>query len=852
MTALPVSFRIAARELRAGTRGFRLFIACLILGVAAIAGIGSISAAAIAGIAGNARAILGGDLEVRLTHRGADAAELAAIEKLGQVSHVIEMRAMAKPQSGELPSLVELKAGDDAYPLYGALTLSTDAPMAELLARQPDGTYGAPTYGALAHQVLLQRAKLKVGDHLIVGNARFQITAAIEREPDATTQVFALGPRLLISQEALNATGLVQPGSLVYHSYRVKIAPGVDRIAAGDQLNAQFPAAGWRIRQLEDAGSRTRDFLENTRSYLDLIGLSALLIGGLGIANAVRAHLESKARAIAVLKCLGAGTMQIAVVNLLTIGAMAALGIVAALAIGATAPYLFQASLGGLGVDVATGLYPLPLIRAAAFGAVTAFAFSLPFLLRAARTKPAQLFRAAALELGGTSRRDVFYVAVAALVLSALVIATSDNPLLAAGFALAAAATLAAFRGLSAAIQALAHRAQRRLQSAALKHHQRALRFALATLGRPSAPVASIVLSIGLGLTVLIAVALIQGSILADLGRNLPARAPSFYFIDIQPDQVAPLQKMVMATRGASDFERVPMLRGRIIRIKGTPVEQITPPKDLEWVLRGDRGLTWSAAPLPGAKIVAGDWWPEDYKGEPLISLDQGTAEGFGLQLGDSITVNLLGREVTGRIANLREVDWSSLSINFVMVFSPGLMESAPQTNIATVRVPEDEEGALMNRVAAQFPNISAIRVKDALATALELLAQVGGAIRGTALATLGAGILVLAGAVAAGREKRIYEAVLLKMLGGRRRDIALGYLWEFGLLALISAALSVVLGAFGAWLFLTLKVKAALVFAPALVALVLAIALALALLLGFWGSWQALGAKAAPYLRNE
>ena len=472
MTA-PVSFRIAARELRAGTRGFRLFIACLVLGVAAIAGIGSISAAAIAGIAGNARALLGGDLEVRLTHRAADGAELAAIGKFGQVSHVVEMRAMAKPEGGALPSLVELKAGDDAYPLYGALILSTDKPMAEVLARQPDGTYGA-----FAHRVLLQRAKLQVGDHLVVGDVRFQITAAIEREPDATTQVFALGPRLLISQEALDATGLVQPGSLVYHSYRIKAAPGVDRLAAGDELNARFPNAGWRIRQLEDAGSRTRDFLENTRSYLDLIGLSALLIGGLGIANAVRAHLESKARAIAVLKCLGASALQIAIVNLLTIGAMAAFGIVVALGVGAAAPYLFEASLGGLGVDVATGIYPLPLVRAAAFGAVTAFAFSLPFLLRAARTKPAQLFRAAALELGGVSRRDIVYVALAALGLSALVIATSDNRLLAAGFALAAAATLAAFRALSAAIQALAHRAQHHLKTGKAVAERRALRSA--------------------------------------------------------------------------------------------------------------------------------------------------------------------------------------------------------------------------------------------------------------------------------------------------------------------------------------------------------------------------------------
>jgi putative ABC transport system permease protein len=849
---LPISLRIALRELRAGTRGFRLFIACLVLGVAAIAGIGSISAAAIAGIAANAQALLGGDLEVRFTHRAAGDAERAAIGGLGQVSHVVEMRAMAKPMGAKptgdaLPSLVELKAADEAYPLYGALVLEPAAPLADLLARRPDGSFGAA-----AHQVLLQRAKLKVGDTLTVGAARFVITAAIAREPDATTQVWALGPRLLVSQAALDATGLVQPGSLVYHSYRVKMAPGADRIAAAADLNARFPDAGWRIRQLEDAGSRTRNFLENTRSYLDLIGLSALLIGGLGIANAVRAHLESKARAIAVLKCIGATTRQIATVNLITVGVMAAGGILIALGLGATAPYLFQASLGGLGVDVATGIYAAPLLRAAAFGALTALAFALPFLLRAARTKPAQLFRAAALELGGASRRDLFYVGAAALTLAALVVASSDNKLMAAGFALAAAVTLAAFRGLAGAIQALAHRLQRRLQAANRAQHRRALRFALATLGRPSAPVASIVLSIGLGLTVLIAVALIQGSILADLGRNLPARAPSFYFIDIQPDQVDGLREMALATPGATDFERVPMLRGRITEMNGTPVEQITPPKDHEWVLRGDRGLTWSAEPPPDSKLAAGEWWPADYQGDPLISLDQGTAEAFGLALGDTITVNLLGREVTGRIVNLRAIDWSSLSINFVMVFSPGLMESAPQTNIATVRVPEAEEGALMNRVAERFPNISAIRVKDALATALDLLAQVGGAIRSTALATLGAGILVLAGAVAAGREKRIYEAVLLKMLGGRRRDIAFGYLWEFGLLALVSAALSVLLGAFGAWLFLTLKVEAALVFAPGVIATVLAIALGLALLLGFWGSWQALGAKAAPYLRNE
>jgi putative ABC transport system permease protein len=758
---------------------------------------------------------------------------------------VIEMRAMAKPTSdGALPVLVELKGADDAYPLYGALALSEHKPLGELLAKRPDGSFGA-----LAHRVLLQRAGLQVGDRVIVGNARLVIAAAIEREPDSTTQVFAFGPRLLISQAAMDATGLIQPGSLVYHSYRVRMAPGADRIAAAQALNAQFPNAGWRVRQLEDAGQRTRNFLENTRAYLDLIGLSALLIGGLGIANAVRAHLEGKARTIAMLKCVGATSGQIAAINLITIGAMAAIAIAIGLVLGAAMPFVFKASLAQVDVDLATGIYAAPLIRAACFGALTALAFALPSLLRAHRTKPAQLFRAAAIELGTVGRADVVAVGLAGLALAALVVATADDKVLTAAFALAAITTLTAFRGLAAMIQDAAHRAQRRLKPG---RSARALRFALATLGRRSAPVASIVLSIGLGLTVMIVVALIQHSILNDFARSMPARAPSFYFIDIQPRQVADLQATVMATPGASDFQQVPMLRGRIVRMNEVPVEQITPPKDHEWVLRGDRGITWSAAPPPDAEVVAGDWWPPDYKGDPQISLDQGTAEAFGLKIGDTITINLLGREVTGRIANLRAVDWSTFSINFVMVFSPGLMESAPQTSIATVRVPEEEEGALMNRVAARYPNISAIRVKDALATALDLLTQVGGAIRSTALATLGAGILVLAGAVAAGREKRIYEAVLLKMLGGRRRDIALGYLWEFALLAVVSAGLAIPIGSFGAWLFLKLNLETQLVIAPAILAGVLALALALALVLGFWGSWRALGAKAAPFLRNE
>ncbi len=833
---------LAWREIRAGTRGFRLFVACLVLGVGIIAGIGSIGAASLAGIAADARALLGGDLEIRIPQRQATPEEMAALAALGRVSHVAEMRAMARPESGGLPALVEVKAVDSLYPLYGRLLVSPSRAMADALARQADGAHGA-----IAHSLLLRRAGLKVGDRLLLGEVILSITAAIEREPDSTNQVFALGPHLIVRHDALAASGLALPGSIISHQYRIALPRGADARAIGRSLAGRFPQAGWRIRQVEDAGQGLRRFLENTRAYLDLIGLSALLIGGLGIANAVRAHLEAKARSIAILRCLGATKGQVIALHLAVIAAMGLPSVAAGIALGAGLPLALKNVLGDYGVSVLPGLYPVPLFRAALFGALTALVFSLPALFRAGRTRPAQLLRAATIEIDGGLARDRWSIGATGLILAGAVVALTDNHGLALFYCLAAGVTLAAFRVLALAIQVLARRIRERTRAGT-----RAFRFALSAISRPGAPVGSIVLSIGLGLTVLVAVVLIQGSVRADLERNIPDKAPSFYFIDIQPSQIGAFERLVKAQEGASEYQSVPMLRGRITRLGSIEADKITPPAELAWVLRGDRGITWSARPPAGAEIVAGEWWPEDYQGPPLISLDAETAEGFGLDLGDTITINVLGREITGTIANLRRIDWSSLSINFVMVFSPGMLEQAPQTSIATLRVPAEGEPAMLDRVTAEFPNISALRVSDALAAIGEIMTKIATAMRLSALATLAAGMLVLAGAIATGNERRHYEAVLLKMLGGTRADVLFGYLWEYTLLAAISAFLALGLGALGAGLFLSLVLESSLSVDPIPVAMVVMLALTLALGIGFLGSWRVLGARAASYLRNE
>jgi putative ABC transport system permease protein len=840
--------RIALRESRAarGLRrfgGFRIFLLCLALGVAIVAGIGSIAAAIDAGLTADGRRILGGDYEFRLAYQAATQDQANALELGAQVSQTVEMRAMTRPAAPGTtsnPTLVELKAVDLLYPLFGKVVLDPDMPLAEALKRGPDGRFGA-----VAEPALLQRLGLKLGDLVALGDATLQLRGVIRNEPDRGSQVFNLGPRLMISSAALASTGLDRPGSLIYHVYRAKVAPGLSpaRWLAG--IQRQFPDAGWRVRGVADAASGVRNFIDHTRLFLNLVGLSALLIGGVGIANAVRVYLESRAQTLAILKCVGATGGFVLALYMLLIARMAAIGIVLGVILGAIVPYAAQGLFARFGLHLIPAIYPEPLALAAGFGFLIALAFSLPVLLQAMRVRPAQLFRSTATELGEQRWSDLAPVGLAGLALAVTAIVTSGDVKLSLGFIAAVLVSMALFQILSQGLKRLAHWGRSRTGN-------RALRFALATIGRPQAPTASIVLSLGLGLTVLVAVMLIQASLVNEMENTLPAQAPSFYFLDIQPNEVAKFDRELASFPTAEGLERVPMLRGRIVKMKDVPVEKIVPPEGHAWVLKGDRGVTWSADVPKGAHIVEGRWWPADYQGPPLISFDADTARAFGLRIGDSITVNVLGRNITGTIANLREIDWSSLSINFVMVFSPGIMSGAPQTHIATIHVDPDKEGDLVALLAKDFPNVSAVRVRDAIASAADVLRSVGIAVRLTAGVALIAGMLVLAGAMAAGQQRRIYETVVVKVLGGCRRDIAASFLWEFSLLALSAAVIALAIGSVGAYFFLARVMDARFVFAGSAAFGAVAVSLVIALVIGFASSWRVLGAKTAPYLRNE
>ena len=833
--------------------GFRIFLACIALGVAAIAAVGWVSEAMLAGLRQDGQVILGGDLDVHLRHREIADEQRAWLAARGALSESAELRTMAQAaqppdtatgdavaESDAARRLVELRAVDQAYPLYGVVGLEPAIGIGAALAKK-DGLWGA-----VAEAALLERLGLAPGDRLEIGESVYQLRAVLVDEPDKISRGFAFGPSVVISRESLAETGLVQPGSLLSHHYRLRLPPQDDVRALRDDLDEAFPDVGWRVRDTRAAAPGVQRFIDRLALYLTLVGLTTLLVGGLGVLNAVKSYLDGKLATIATFKCLGASTRQVFQVYLFQIAVIALVGIAIGLLVGAGAAATALWALGDrFGWQAATGFYPQPLVLAALFGLLVAATFAWLPLARAGRVSPAGLFRALVAPAGARAGPAAWLaVGLGVGLLAAIAIWTASDRWIAFLFVCGAAGSFAVFRLAGALVVAGARRLPRPKRAG--------LRLALANLHRPGAPTPSVVLSLGLGLTVLVAIALVEGNLGKQMRESLPADAPAIYFLDIQPDQAEDFERTVRAVPGLEELRRVPMLRGRITAVNGTPPDQLEIPPHVGWIFRGDRGLTWTRQPVPNAELTAGGWWPENYGGPPLVSLDTEVGAALGLGPGDRLTINVLGRNVEVEIANLRVIDWETLGINFVMVFSPGFLEAAPQTQIATVKADPAAESAIERAVTARFANITAIRVRDALETVAQLIGHMATALRLTAVVGLAAGVMVLAGAVAAGHERRVYDAVVLKVLGARRRTLARAFLVEYGLLGLVTAVIAAAIGSLAAYYVLTDLMELDFTFLPGTAAATACLGVLVTLLLGFWGTWRALAQKSAPLLRND
>ncbi|MBV8243090.1 MAG: FtsX-like permease family protein [Hyphomicrobiales bacterium] len=812
----------------------------------AIAGVGSVASGLADGLAREGRVILGGDLAFSLSLRQASDDERAFLDRRGRVSLAATMRAMARTQDGRT-ALVEVKAVDAAYPLYGIVALDPQQPLAQALA-QREGAFGAA-----ADPALLARLDLKPGTRITLGTAVIEIRAVLTSEPDKLAGGIGFGPRLLVSETALRASGLLQPGSVVRWHYRLRLPDNdatdtvVRAVTAAAQ--AQLPEAGWEVRSRANASPSLERNVERFTQYLTLVGLTALLVGGVGVANAVKGHLDRRREVIATLKALGATGARVFGIYLTQVLMLAGLGALPGLAIGAALPFLIAWTFGTvLPLPIAPALHPGELALALVYGLLTAAAFALWPLGRAHDVPVSALFRdEVASDLRWPRRRYIVATVLLGCTLAMLAVELAYDRRIAAMFVAAAAAVFVLLRLVAALIILTARRLPR--------PRSPIVRLAIANIHRPGALAPSVVLSLGLGLAVLVTVIAVDSNLRRQFLAALPDKAPSFYFVDIPAADAETFDAFIRARVPRAALERVPMLRGRIVAANSVPAEDLRPPPDATWALQSDRGITYGDNIPAGSHLVEGAWWQPHYQGPPLVSFEKRIADGLGLKLGDAVTVNVLGRSLTATVANLRAVEWQNLGINFVMVFSPATFRGAPHSHIATLTYPggstTEEEVALLRAVADAFPTVTILRVRDALDAVGQIVSNLALAIRGASVLTLLVAVLVLGGALAAGHRHRVYDAVILKTVGATRMRLLSAYALEYLALGLATAVFGIAAGSAAAAFVIVRVMNLSFAWPPGPLLAAAAGAVAATVALGLIGTFTALGQKPAAVLRN-
>ena len=832
----PLAWQYARCELRHSVTRFRVFLAALMLGVASIGAVGSVAESMRSGISDNGRMLLGGDFELSSLHIAPDNVLLEKVRQKASLSEIIQMRAMLSTKQEADRQLVELKAVDDAYPLVGAVTLSPPQSLKQALLDR----------GAVVAPALLRATGLSVGDKAQLGETTIRVTGVLDSEPDQTISFVSFGPRIIVSTATLNESGLRQEGAFITYRNRAVVKQTSQLGDIITELDKAVENTHIRLRTSDSAAGGFDRFIERAERFLMLVSLTALLIGGLGVGGAVQAWLLSRMTVIATLKCVGSTSRLIFRVYMLQVLAMAGLGISGGLLLAGLTPFVTAGLFANyVNVPLNPTFYPQPLATAATFGFLTTLVFALWPLSRTQFIRAAHLFRTLSeIPSGWPGKIVMGAITICCAGLLGLALLTTGNILLSLSFLIITGVALLFLIGLGEAML----RGLRMIQPP----RYIPARLALSAITRRGSPLRSIILAFGLGLSVLVAVTSSQHNLAKQLNGRAQNEAPDWFFIDIQPEQIKPFIKIVQQQAQHTIIERTPMLRGRVTALDGVPASKYSPDIDSAWILRGDRALTWQALPPEETKIITGSWWPPDYSGPPLLSITHEMAEDFDLTIGDTVSLNILGREITAKIANTREVAWESFRINFVFIMSPGLLEGAPHSWIATTKSDTDDTASKIEQtVTSSFKNISALSVQQAVSTVEKVLDLLGNAIQLTAAVTLLSGLAVLAGSVATSEAQRISDSIILKVLGARRADIILSWLIEYALLGILTALVASVIGTGVSWALIVLFLESDFILNLPLILSTAFIGAGFTTLLGLIGAMRSLSFRPATFLRE-
>ena len=835
--------KFALRDLRHGYRGFWIFFGCLALGVAAIMGVTTMSMSLLNGIERDGKLLLGGDIAVGQQWQDLSNEQRIVLEENTEhITRFVEMRTLMRTPDARNSILVSLKAVDDVYPLYGTFEINEGLNLSDAVER--DGK----DWGAVVDASIVESGRAEIGEYVSMGTASFRITGIIRNEPDriGSSGSFAFWPRVIVHRDAIVNSGLLGEGSRSYFEYRLKLNEDVDLNQLTSGIAEKYPLLD--VRDYHNASPNLSEVVQRLGVLLSLAGLTTLLIGGVGVSNAVRAYMDTRLSTIAIFKCVGASKNFVFNVYLTQTLLLSTIGIILGIAGGFAATSLSAAAIERmLSVPLALSFDLSNVLIVSTYGMLTALLFTLWPLACALNTTPAALFRnAVSNERQTASWRFATTSIVLAASLAIIVIATAHEQRFAIWFVIGVTLAWIAFRVISALIVKAAKVMGRPRSSTA--------RLAITNLHRPGSSTSDIVLAIGLGLSVLIATAMVSANLDKQMNSLIPEKAPAFFFMGIQSSQLGQFKELVHSIDGVSDLTVLPYIPGRITAIKGMHPLDALVDEGGEWLIddNGERAFSYTANPLDQVTMIEGDWWPSDYSGSPMLSVHKDVADSFALEIGDSITMNILGRDITGKVRNVRELEWRSMQLNFAIMLSPEPLRSIPHSSIGTVHVTEENEFVLQERVVRAFPNITVIRIKDALNRVNDLMIRGRNAARGISAVTIIAGVLVLTGIVISENRRRAYESVLLKTIGASRRYILTVFSLEYLLQGGITAVVAVLLGSLASWAVITVLMGWEWFFMPLSAVSTAILGLSISLFLGMMGIWRALKHRPLFYLRNE
>lgn len=837
------------RESRGARGRMAFFVACLAVGVAAVVGTGSLVHAVESAVSSNARKLLAADLALESRSPLPDAVTALLPsgddDAAGRTTRVIELVTMAAAADGASSGrsrLVELRAIDGVYPYYGDLVLDPPGSLDTLLDDE----------SAAVGPELLSALGLDVGDAITLGGARFRVATRVLEEPDRLEFSLAMGPRVLVTRGGLDRTSLLRFGSRVDYKTLVEV-PGatLDELdALRDTLEAAVPTGERvRVRTWRDSQENVQRGVERVERYLGLAALLSLVMGGTGVAQIVRAWLAGRTQGVAVLRCLGFRPREILVLYLGHVALLASVGCLVGATLGALLPAIVAHFAGDLlPLDQLPLLDPAALLRGVALGLGIALLFALPPLSAIWRVSPARVLRAEAAPL--PSNRIVSALSALLLVsgLFGAAYVQGRDVELAAGFTgglLALALTLAL---ASRAVMVLVGRLPRARLSPYLLH-------GMGALARPGAGTTGAIVALGLGVLVVMDMALVRDRLGDDLGGVVPADAPTAFLVDIQPDQWDGVHA-ILEQHGATRIDSVPVVMARLSAVKGRSVQELLEEAHehghggrSEWRLTREQRLTWLDALPSDNTLVEGALWSDPEHAE--LSLEKGFADDLDVGVGDTLTFDVQGVPIELLVTSLRTVEWRSFGINFFLVVEPGVLEQAPHYRIAAVRLPSDERAATQDALVGACPNVAFLDIADILTRVMDLMERLAFGVRVLGTFTIVTGLLVLAGAIGSTTLRRAREAALLKTLGVTRAGVVALFASEYALQGAVAGAVG---GAFAVALssvFLeqVLELDAQIPWL-ALPAAVLFAAL-MATLCGVAASWRALSAPPIDTLRG-